>query len=566
VKFDHLLTSARIIWFAFSVATIAPLFAQPSAYKTQTPDELVRSVEGFRVQNQLNVSASQNQGGKCGLSLWFDIRQNWNSFSAAQKQQLQFLMTEPVRQKNRIVGRFRISYDTTGSDEPSLIDATFGRIPNTAEQFVDSAGEFFNHAWNYEIDLLGYATPPLNPDGTYHVVISDLSSGYYGITWPDSVQFTTGPPLRYSTYIEIDNDFSTVYRPTRGIPALEVTAAHEFHHAIQLGSYGTWDDDRYFYEITSVWMEDVVYDDVNDYYQYLSNSPFLSSQFSHPDIRFTEYNGSMEYSRGIWGKFIEKRFSRNVMKRTWEFMRQVSSIPALDNALAETGSSFKSAFLEYSYWNSLTGPNADTATYYTEGKHYPTMILQAERTYAAPGLSIIDSIQAISSIYEPIQVQTTKMLAIISNVNIPSEYSSQRFSFLYSLGEAASSGGKHLSNGLYAIINVGDPQNWSSQETVPSVVNDIVAYPNPFTPKGNKPIKFRLPQANQPTATLTVFSSSLIRFFSGELPIRIPKPFEPVLEWDAHDDANNMIPTGVYFFVIGVDGKEYIGKFSVIRE
>jgi len=40
---------------------------------------------------------------------------------------------------------------------------------------------------------------------------------------------------RWTSYIEIDNDFIGFY--TIGINAARVTAAHEFHHAIQMGNY-----------------------------------------------------------------------------------------------------------------------------------------------------------------------------------------------------------------------------------------------------------------------------------------------------------------------------------------
>jgi len=74
-------------------------------------------------------------------------------------------------------------------------------------------------------------------------------------------------PERWTSDIDIDNDFIGSKYNAKGIQALRVTAAHEFHHAIQYG-YGWWGE-RYPYELTSTWMEDVVYTDVNDYYQYL---------------------------------------------------------------------------------------------------------------------------------------------------------------------------------------------------------------------------------------------------------------------------------------------------------
>ncbi len=524
-------------------------------------------MESIRSGNNAGEISSRNTiGGKCGLALWFDLQQESKQLSPEQRQRLQSLTEEPIREKTRTVGQFTIFYDTTTANKPALIDSVYSQIPNTSEQYVDSVGKFFNQVWVYEIDSLGYLAPPLDPDGTYHVYISNLGFGYYGITWPENELPGASAAPRYTTYIEIDNDFSTVYNKTRGIPALKVTAAHEFHHAIQLGSYGSRVEDRYFYEITSTWMEDVVYTDVNDYYQYLSNNPAKSSQFSHPEIRFTEYNYDIEYSRVVWGKFIEKRFSRNVMKRTWEFMKAAGSIQSLDNALGEAGSSLKSAFQEYAYWNFLTGVNADTVNYYSEGKYYPSMATQLERTYYSPGISIMDSIQSLAAFYQPLRISGNQMFTIVTNVNTADAYGSALHPFVYSLNDNSSAGAKHLSNGLYVSMSVSDPENWSSQETVPSIVNEIVVYPNPFYSNRNTQLTFRLPQANQPTAQLSIFSTGFLLCFNGELPVTTPKPFEPVIIWNGHDNQNNTLSSGIYFYVLNVDGNESVGKFSVIRE
>ena len=197
-----------------------------------------------------------------------------------------------------------------------MLDANFQPIPGSFRQYVDSVAAVLTYTDSVETQVLGYPFPPtdnMNGGGPeYDVYILELGGSIYGQTVPDEDSTVEGG--RSSTFIELDNDYSFVTPDSnKGIPGLEVTVAHEFHHAIQIGNYGFWSDETYFYEITSVWMEDVVYTGVNDYYQYLRSS---QSQFRHPEVPFTS-NGNIEYSRGIWGQFIAKRFGTNAMRWAW---------------------------------------------------------------------------------------------------------------------------------------------------------------------------------------------------------------------------------------------------------
>src|ERR1051326_1314216 len=262
----------KIVFFIFQLmlmcAATAGVYAEDRA-KQENLDRIIRSLEQSRGSHQASGDAS---GGKCGLWQSFEAHRYWNDFTEPQRVHILSLLSPMSMEKERVIGHFRISYDTSAGsfDTPALLDAGYQRIPGTAEQFIDSLGRFFNESWEFEINRLGYTPPPLPGDGFYPVTVRDLGRGTYGRTlWDESTLIDPGPPARYRTSIEVDNDILVNYAPSRGIPGLKVTAAHEFHHAIQLGGYGLWANDLYFYEITSTWMEDVVYNDVNDYYQYL---------------------------------------------------------------------------------------------------------------------------------------------------------------------------------------------------------------------------------------------------------------------------------------------------------
>src|SRR2546426_735832 len=323
----------QLLVFLYSFAPLPAANGQDATPDPRLPSRIIQSLLDRRAESS-PLAGRTGLKGKCGLWLSFQILQNWNRFSQPERREIRALLSPAASQKERVIGHFHIFYDTTGPAAPALLDANHNPMPASAEEYVDSLGSIFNHVWSYETGVLGYTPPPVGSDNAYPVTILDLAPGLYGETFPDSIPIDAGPPPRYPTHIEIDNDYREGLYYSKGLAGLSVTAAHEFHHAIQIGSYGFWGlGELYFYEITSTWMEDVVYTDVNDYYQYLSSSTYQTSQFSHPEIRFTKSDQSIEYSRSVWGKFVEKRYSRAMMRRTWEYMKQYPSLGAIDHAM-----------------------------------------------------------------------------------------------------------------------------------------------------------------------------------------------------------------------------------------
>jgi len=225
-------------------------FSSEKERKLSSFTELKNEIQLLTSNNNLPVVSSESPSEKCGLWLAFEAQRLMPQLSFTEQEELRQLLSPQVLQKSRIIGRFQIYYDTTGSDAPVMlrhIGDNVEPIPGTAEEFVDSVGRFFNEVWEYEIGVLGYEQPPLGSSEYYRITIEDLGLGYYGVTYPET-QVSSSPLPRMQTYITIDNDFRYVYSPSRGIPGLKVTAAHEFHHAIQLGGYGQRNTDYYFYE------------------------------------------------------------------------------------------------------------------------------------------------------------------------------------------------------------------------------------------------------------------------------------------------------------------------------
>jgi len=467
----------------------------------------------------------------------------------------------------RTIGSFRFHYDTTGPGAPAMLNALGVRIPGSAEEYVDSAGAIFNAALELETSGLGYASPIPALGGVYDVTIANAYP-YYGWT-TRGARIGTTTPARYASTIVIDQDFGEYY--SRGLDGLRVTAAHEFFHAVQFGSYGYWGGDEYFMEMTATWMEDVVYDGVNDYYQYLrgpsGGGGFTPrGQFAHPDSSFAASDGLLEYSRAVYGLFVEKQYSADLIRRAWELMPQGVAIKALDLAFGERGSSFREAFLLWSVWNAKTGPGADTAAYYPEGREYPRIAGGPVIDYTPPSRSISGTIGTTAVAYYPVNVGSTPMSVIVANVLTSGPRS--RVSFRYEMADAGDESYKVLSNGLYVRLDVPDPEHWTTIESSPAVVSEVSPYPNPFPAGEFDRLRFRIPAAAKPAAVgLTVLTSSMERVFQGPLAIRddLATASVQVAEWDGKDLLGRTLTSGVYVYILDVDGTEHTGKLAVVR-
>ena len=87
--------------------------------------------------------------------------------------------------------------------------------------------------------------------------------GLYGYCAPEDG--LAGQLNRYTAYCVLDDDYTGF--PLGPFPSLQVTAAHEFFHAIQF-NYDTFED-RWLMEATATWMEERYADAVDDNRQYI---------------------------------------------------------------------------------------------------------------------------------------------------------------------------------------------------------------------------------------------------------------------------------------------------------
>ncbi len=503
--------------------------------------------------------------GKCGFSWAARMATAARRATPADAQALFSLMQPAAMQADTVIGHFRIAFDSTGIDAPALLDGSGQRIPGSALAFVDSVGRIFNEVWSVEVDRMGFDPPPLAVDGYYHLTIREEGTSYYGMTNFEDPPINPGAtPLRYNTNIEIDNDFKGFY--SSGMKGLEVTAAHEFNHAIQVGAYGFWDADVYAYELTSTWLEDAVYPGVNDYFQYLND--FFTGFRAGRSFYDPTYPG---YERCVWGHFLAREFGVRTMPSVWKRMAEERFLPATDAALRALGSDLADAFAEFAYWNYYTADRADTARFYPEGWAYPRFVPAQEVDFIGGSASAQVSAFPLSLTMDAFAVQGDTLTTLVTNTDVASALAASTTASAVTIKVSTGNPGvpyQVLGDGLRVGISGTDTPNWRSEYFSASLRGDAPRmagdpFPNPVVV--NRDRQLFLPvdgAAVGQSAEVLMLSTSMNRVLQREFPVVADRGRSGIIvPTDLLDGASS----GVHFVTARIAGKAYLWKVAVIR-
>ena len=196
---------------------------------------------------------------------------------------------------------------------------------NGIPDYVETVDTTLENVWSTEVGAMGYRAPKSDansphhgPDSKLDVYIANIGNkGLYGYCTTDDPH-TTKPSYRYwdmSAYCVLDDDYAPAQFPppyANGLAALQVTAAHEFFHAVQFAY--DYSEDSWFMEGTAAWMEDEVYDAVNDNRQYLSRSALAK-----PSVPVDRGNGFYQYGAWIFWRYLTESFDPDLVRETWVY-------------------------------------------------------------------------------------------------------------------------------------------------------------------------------------------------------------------------------------------------------
>lgn len=388
----NVLTNKRIFVTLVVLLMGIPVLAQNSNHLLQISEAysageidineaVIKQIEILRSSKHNHVPGEGSSHIKCATPVLMLVNKYKNELTA--ETQLTVNSFFSAKKKSKLAqdyisesGKFKFSFETVGSDAVPTADNNGNSIPD----YVEWAAEAADSSYRHEIETLGF-TDPIPAGQTYNIAFENLG-GAYGFATTDGSQ-----PA--GTRIVIENDF--VGFPENTDPegnqkgALKVTIAHEFKHAIQYAMNDWTGDSDSWAEMDATLMEEVVYDNVNDYYNYISG--FGGDLFSSPTSSLIP--GS--YEDITWALYFHERYGENTWPDIWTRIEANASLSLLDAVSAEMtsiGTTFEEAALESYMWHFASGSSNSTSSFgFEERNDYPSPTIRRNFTELQSELS-----------------------------------------------------------------------------------------------------------------------------------------------------------------------------------
>jgi Family of unknown function (DUF6055) len=207
---------------------------------------------------------------------------------------------------------FCVHWVAQGLDAPNLGDRDGDGVPD----FVETVLRVAERVHRVENEKLGWREPRSDGrrggrNGKTDVYLSQIGGELFGYAAPDRGQATKEHriPRRLHGYLVLDNDYSAFEFPgTKPLDDLRVTFAHEYNHILQFG-YDAYQD-PWFAESTATWMEDQVFNGIDDYLRYvrrwvkLYDTPLTASSIK-------------EYGSAVWNQWLARRYGAAIVRKAW---------------------------------------------------------------------------------------------------------------------------------------------------------------------------------------------------------------------------------------------------------
>jgi hypothetical protein len=321
---------------------------------------MLQKLQALNIKQALYKSGSLNRLKRNKTMLLVEAKRHFDRLTPEAQTAFKKVMARPTgftkTYDETTKNFFRFYYTTTGADSVASADANSNGTPD----YVENMAQAFVKALN-TYDSLGYNRPPIasSDSGKYCVYISSSSAGdyVYGYSEPETdigdnpatalveTQSVTSFMVMRSEYA----DFGTTAAELQ--IAMEVTAGHEFFHAIQFG-YEYDNMSPYFMEMCATWGEDITFPGDDDNWQYLTSifdTPDVSLDF---DDYYDDANGTSNYSghcysAWIFMRYLTDQYGADVVKAAYEGTIAHYDAIALDNVLQSKSTTLHEAIKNF---------------------------------------------------------------------------------------------------------------------------------------------------------------------------------------------------------------------------
>ena len=180
---------------------------------------------------------------------------------------------------------------------PDLTDINpYDGIPD----YINEVAEVADSSYRLLNDIMNFKEGANGDDNITDIFVLDLNGSAYG--WARPINSCI------DSCVEIDNNYEETEYYTNGIDAMKVTLIHEYFHTIQFAYRCSAGINSYFYELTSTWIEDIGYPDVNDYLNWVDD--YDGDYLSNPEKDISSNSASNGYSLALFGHYLTQTYDQ----------------------------------------------------------------------------------------------------------------------------------------------------------------------------------------------------------------------------------------------------------------
>ena len=348
--------------------------------------------------------------------------------------------------------------------------------------------------------------------------------------------------------------------------SIKVTAAHEYHHAVQTGYDGF--EAQWLMEATAVAMEEQIYDEINDCYQY------LPSWFNEPH-KALDHQSDHWYGSFIYPQYIYEHLGGYLtLKMIWQKSILNDSYygdyshRAISLALSSEGSSFADALNKMVVANRVMSSNANAGVFaYEEAEAYPVNgpATFTEITYTAGTPQAITStnLNRFASQYTRL-ISSDPFIASLTNTSGPNSDLNMHAIISYGDSSWTVYSGNEINidptgaSSVYLAVVSQDTSgnNWDYSVDItdgelvlegqifPNSISVSQNYPNPFNPSTS--FNVEIPYRQHLRINIVSINGKHIRQITN----KSYSAGSVIFQWDGRTKLGQPASSGQYFIVV----------------